>query len=186
MVVISDLDIPQNDEEQRRSIDGVTSCNCVHPCDLSRFSTIEPEEANNPHSQKQQLTIVHDFFPAEEHCAQRQERCQKEKLRVASLSNGFLDPPAVSSSSGSLHRGFVDEQPNEFFNQLISERSFDFTTTTVSARSLDANELPSQQRKRKKRRRHDEINDDNRSVCTEPSFFLPLFTGLFYWLLINR
>lgn len=150
------MDIPQQGNEQNRSIDGVTSCNCVHPCDLTRLSSRELEELSNA-ANNQQLSVAYDFFAADQHCAQRQQRCNKERAKMAALSDEANDQRLFSISSSS-HRGFVDENSNEFYNRLISDRQLELTTTTISSQFLNANELPFQQRKRKRRRLHYEMN----------------------------
>lgn len=172
--IVLDLDIPQQGNEQQRSIDGVSSCKCVHPCDLSRLSTRELEYIRSL-GRQQPTTIAYDFFAAEEHCAQRQSRCDKERERTAALSDDFVDFES-SSITGSI-RGFVEEQANEFYNRLISDRSFDLTTTTLSDRSINANELPVQ-RKRKKRRLH---HDEKSSGSVKSQSLIYLFIVLFAW-----
>jgi hypothetical protein len=156
LIKFVDLDIPQQGAEHQRSIDGVASCSCIHPCDLSRISNSELDELNSA-SHKQQIAVTYDFFFAHEHCAQRQQRCDKERARMATLSDGFVDSSRLSSVSS--HRGFVDEQSNEFYNRLISDTHLSSETTTSNPQSLNANELPFQQRKRRRRVHHEEANN---------------------------
>jgi hypothetical protein len=141
----------------------VTSCACVHPCDLSRASGKEEEiDRIRP-----QILEAHDFFAAEEHCMQRYNRCDAQKQRTAALSEG------IPYHKNSPHRGFVEEQPNELFNQLISELEHPETT----AQSLNTNELPLQ---RKRKKRHRQLNYESNSAADTYFPWWPMLLVVFW------
>lgn len=92
---ILDLEIPQRrtGQEQINSRDGVSSCNCVHPCDLTSSPPTQP-----PLSISTTMTVSttsparhlversFDFFADIEHCYHRNQRCDAEKRRQALLA----------------------------------------------------------------------------------------------------
>ncbi|KAI1707972.1 NCA Localization Factor [Ditylenchus destructor] len=77
-----DLHIPQSKTGNKERKDGVSTCNCIHPCDLHRIPA--PDRRNTGEPLKWQSGHQHlpgqpyDFFADAEHCWTRQMQCAKE------------------------------------------------------------------------------------------------------------
>ncbi|CAD5234609.1 unnamed protein product [Bursaphelenchus xylophilus] len=91
-----DLDIPQGQtgQEELMTRDGVSSCSCVHPCDLETSISILPSK----HSSSSMSLKSFDFFADPEHCRQRLERCDRESKKSAMFSTSDRDDPAVTGT----------------------------------------------------------------------------------------
>ncbi|CAD5229155.1 unnamed protein product [Bursaphelenchus okinawaensis] len=89
-----DLDIPQSQSghEEVMNRDGVSSCSCVHPCDLE--TSASGTSALSAHGAEKSF----DFFADPEHCRQRLERCETANRKSAMFSTLDRDDPAVTGT----------------------------------------------------------------------------------------